>query len=212
MAHGAVDHRQGGAHCDAYFRDSTLVRSAIYLDYGDYREPPTARRHTVVVRTGVERLATSGDGPAVLRPRLDARAYVAAGGQATVAVRLFFEGASALLPPYERALLGGSPAAGGTLRGWTAGAAVGDRIAAGSIELRLPITSVLSEGRLGLRFFYDTAAVYGAERTVGQAQFLEGTGTGIFFMPPRFGVPVSIDVAHDFSGGMRLHASAGFGF
>ena len=193
-------------------RSDRLVRSAIYLDYGAYREPPTVRRHTVVVRAGVERLATSGDGPAVLRPRLDARAYVAAGGQATVAVRLLFEGASASLPPYERALLGGSPAAGGTLRGWAAGAAVGDRMAAGSIELRLPITSVLSEGRLGLRFFYDTAAVYGVEKPVGRARFLEGTGTGIFFMPPRFGVPVSIDVAHDFSSGVRLHASAGFGF
>ena len=76
-----------------------------------------------------------------------------------VAGRLWFEGASALLPPWERALLGGSPAAGGTLRGWPVGAAAGDRLAAASIELRLPLTSLLSEGRIGVRFFYDTAAV-----------------------------------------------------
>ncbi len=194
-------------------RTDRLVRSAVHLDYGDYRETPTAaRRNMLVVRAGLERLDTAEDGPTVLRPRLDARAYAAVGGQAILAARLFFEGASASLPPYEKTLLGGSPAARGTLRGWPAGVAVGDRIAAASIELRLPITSVLSEGRLGLRFFYDTAAVYGVERPIGRARFLESTGAGIFFMPPRFGPPVSIDVAHDFAGGVRMHASAGFGF
>ena len=143
-------------------RADRLFRSAVYLDYGDYRETPaTARRNTVVVRAGIERLATVGD-PAVLRPRLDARAYAAAGGQAVLAARLFFEGASAPLPPYERPLLGGSPAARGTLRGWPAGTAVGDRIAAASIELRLPVTSLLSEAQVGLRFFGDAAAVYDA--------------------------------------------------
>lgn len=194
-------------------RSDRLVRAAVHLDYGDYRETPaTARRNTLVVRAGVERLAVDAGGETVLRPLLDTRGYVAAGGQAVVAARLFFEGATAPLSPYGRTLLGGSPAAGGTLRGWPAGVAVGDRIAAASLELRLPITSVLSEGRIGLRFFYDTAAVYDAETPLVQAPFLEGAGAGVFFMPPRFGLPVSIDVARDFAGGTRVHASAGFGF
>ena len=85
-------------------------------------------------------------------------------------------------------------------------------MAAASIELRLPLTSVLSEVRVGLRFFYDTAAVYAAERSFRRARFLEGGGVGIFFVPPGFGMPVSIDVAHDFTSGMRTHVSAGFGF
>ena len=147
-----------------------------------------------------------------MRPRLDARAYAAAGRQAVLAARLFFAGASAPLPPYERALLGGSPAAGGTLRGWPAGVAVGDRIAAASIELRLPLTSVLSEGRIGLRFFYDTAAAYGADSPIQEAVFRNGAGAGVFFLPPRFGFPMSIDVAGDPEGGVRVHVSAGFGF
>ena len=194
-------------------RRDRLVRSAVHLDYGDYRETPaTARRNTLVVRAGVERLAVGGGEPAAFRPRLDARAYVAAGGQAVLATRLLFQGASAPLPAYERALLGGSPAARGTLRGWPAGVAVGDRIAAASIELRRPITSVLSEGQLGLRFFYDTAAVYEAEGPIGLARFRKGAGAGVFFMPPRFGFPVSFDMAHDFAGGWRMHTSAGFGF
>lgn len=190
-----------------------LFRSAVHLDYGDYRETPaTARRNTVVVRAGVERFATVGGSGTVFRPRLDARAYAAAGGQAVVAARLFFAGASGSLPPYERALLGGSPAARGTLRGWSAGAAVGDRIAAASLELRLPVTSLLSEVQVGLRLFADTAAVYDATTSIGRARFLEGAGVGVFVMPPGFGFPVAIDVAHDFAGGVRTHASAGFGF
>ena len=194
-------------------RSDRLVRAAAYLDYGDYRETPAnARRNTVVVRAGIERLAIDGGLGSITRPRLDARAYRAVGGQAVLAARLYFAGASAPLPPYERALLGGSPAAGGTLRGWPAGVAVGDRIAAASMELRLPITSVLSEGRIGLRFFYDTAAVYDAGRSIRNAPFREGAGAGVFFLPPRFGFPMSIDVAGDPDGGLRVHVSAGFGF
>ncbi|MYN66692.1 MAG: BamA/TamA family outer membrane protein [Acidobacteria bacterium] len=194
-------------------RADRFVRTVAYLDYGDYRETPAnARRNTVVVRAGIERLAIEGGAGAITRPRLDARAYRAVGRQAVLAARFFFAGASAPLPPYERALLGGSPAAGGTLRGWRAGAAVGDRIAAASMELRLPITSVLSEGRVGLRFFYDTAAVYDAGRPIRNARFREGAGAGVFFLPPGFGFPMSIDVAGDPEGGARVHVSAGFGF
>ena len=194
-------------------RPDRFVRTAAYLDYGDYRETPAnARRDTVVVRTGIERFAIEGGAGAIARPRLDARVYRAVGGQAVLAARFYFAGASAPLPPYERALLGGSPAAGGTLRGWRAGAAVGDRIAAASMELRLPITSVLSEGRIGLRFFYDTAAVYDADRPIRNARFREGAGAGVFFLPPGFGFPMSIDAAGDPDGGVRFHVSAGFGF
>ncbi len=190
-----------------------LFRSAVHLDYGDYRETPaTARRNTVVVRAGIGRFAILGGGAAVLRPRLDARAYASAGGQAVLAARLFYVGASGPLPPYERALLGGSPAARGTLRGWPAGEAVGDRIAAASIELRLPVTSLLSQAQVGLRFFGDAAAVYDADSSLRRAGFLQGAGVGVFVMPPGFGVPVSFDVAHDFAGGVRTHVSAGFGF
>ena len=190
-----------------------LSRVTVYLDYGDYQETPAgARRNTVVVRTGIERLAIDGGAGSIMRPRLDARAYRAVGRQAVLAGRLFFAGASGPLPPYERSLLGGSPAAGGTLRGWRAGGAVGDRIAAASIELRLPITSVLSEGRIGLRFFYDTAAAYDADRPLRDAAFREGAGAGVFFLPPGFGFPMSIDVAGDPEGGVRVHVSAGFGF
>ena len=194
-------------------RPDRFVRAAAHLDYGDYRETPaTARRDTMVIRAGIERLAIAGSAGSITRPRLDARAYRAVGGQAVLAARFYFAGASAPLPPYERALLGGSPAAGGTLRGWRAGVAVGDRIAAASMEVRLPITSVLSEGRIGLRFFYDTAAVYDADRSIRNARFRGGAGAGVFFLPPRFGFPMSIDVAGDPDGGVRAHVSAGFGF
>jgi len=78
--------------------------------------------------------------------------------------------------------------------------------------LRLAVTSLLSDAQVGLRLFGDTAAVTNAESSLRQASFLEGAGVGVFVMPLRFGFPVSIDVAHDFAGGVRMHASAGFGF
>ena len=115
--------------------------------------------------------------------------------------------------PFWRRRLNADPeAVGGTLRGWPAGAAAGDRLAAASIELRLPVTPLLSEGQVGLRLFYDTAAAYDAGRPIRDARFRQGAGVGVFFQPPRFGLPVSVDVARDVDGGVRTHVSAGFGF
>lgn len=194
-------------------RAERLIRSAVHVDYGDYRETPvTARKNTASLRVGVERLKIIGHEVTVIRPLLDARVYAAVGDQAVFAARFFVKGASGPLPAYEQVLLGGSPAVGGTLRGWPAGVAVGDRIALASVELRLPLNSLLSDRRFGLRLFYDTAAVFETNRPFRDVSFREGAGGGVYFIPSRFVPPVSIDVAHDFDGRVRVHASAGFGF
>ena len=83
------------------------------------------------LRAAVERLSAAGHPAAVFRPRVDAQAFKGVGGQAVLAARALYEGASAPLPPYERSLLGGL----GTLRGWKFGARVGDSLLA-AIELR----------------------------------------------------------------------------
>ncbi len=62
------------------------------------------------------------------------------------------------------------------------------------------------------RLFYDTAAVYDAGRSIRNVRFREGAGVGVFFLPPTFGFPVSVDVASDLAGGVRVHTSSGFGF
>ena len=163
-------------------------------------------RDDVQWRASVERIAIAGRAEAVIRPRIDAQAFKGVGGQAVVAARFLFEGASAPLPPYEKALLGG----GGNLRGWRVGARVGDRLAAASVELRLPLGSPISMGNAGVRIFYDTAAAYDAGQSLGDQPFLRGAGAGVFLTVP-FG-SLHLDAGHDFQGSIRIHAGAGLGF
>lgn len=162
-------------------------------------------RDDVKLRAAVERLSLAGHPAAVFRPRVDAQAFKGVGGQAVLAARVLYEGASAPLPPYERSLLGGL----GTLRGWKFGARVGDSLLAASIELRLPLSSPLATGKTGFLLFYDTAAV----RNAGSArdQWLKGVGVGVFLDLPVIG-SVRFDVGHDLRGGMVVHSVAGFGF
>ena len=163
-------------------------------------------RDDVKLRAAVERLAVAGRSGAVFRPRIDAQAFKGVGGQAVLAARFLFEGASAALPPYEKALLGG----GGNLRGWRVGARVGDRLAAASVELRLPLGSPIAMGNAGVRFFYDTAAAYDVGRSLSDQPFLKGAGVGVFLTMP-FG-SLHLDAGHDFRGSVRIHAGAGLGF
>ena len=157
------------------------------------------------LRAAVERLSIDGHTAAVFRPHVDAQAFKGIGGQAVLAARVLYEGASAPLPPYERSLLGGV----GTLRGWKFGSRVGDRLLAASVELRLPMNSPLASGKTGFRLFYDTAAVW----NVGSVRDrrLEGVGIGVFLSIPIFGT-VQFDVGHDLRGGVVVHSTAGFGF
>ena len=181
-----------------------LTRSTFGLEY-DGVSAGAFPRDDVQLQAAVERLAVAGRS-AVIRPRIDAQAFKGVGGQAVLAARVLFEGASAALPPYEQSLLGG----GGNLRGWRVGARVGDRLAAASLELRLPLGSPISMGNAGVRIFYDTAAAYHVGRFLGDQRFLKGAGGGVFLTVPFGGL--YLDVGHDFLGSIRLHAGAGLGF
>ena len=186
-------------------RADRLTRLSLGFDY-DGLSAGAFPRDDVKLRAAVERVAISGWPAAVVRPRIDAQAFKGVGGQAVLAARVLFEGASAALPPYERSLLGGV----GTLRGWRVGARVGDRLVAASVELRLPVSSPLSMGNAGVRIFYDTAAAYDAGRSVHDQRFLKGAGGGVFVTVP-FG-SLYLDAGHDFRGSVRIHAGAGLGF
>ncbi len=183
-----------------------LTRLTVGLEYGGL-SPGAFPRDDVQVSAALERLAVAGQPAAVVRPRIDAQAFKGVGGQAVLAARVLFEGASAALPPYERALLGG----GGNLRGWRVGSRVGDRLLAASVELRLPMGSPISIGNAGFRVFYDTAAAYDVGQRVRGARFLKGAGGGVFLTVPPFG-SVRLDLGHDFRGSLRLHAGASAGF
>ena len=180
-----------------------LTRVIIVLEYDSLSG--MFPRDDVKLHAAVERLSVAGHPAAIFRPRVDAQAFKGVGGQAVLAARVLYEGASAPLPPYERSLLGGL----GTLRGWEFGARVGDHLLAASIELRLPLSSPLATGKTGFLLFYDTAAVWndGSVRD----QWLKGVGVGVFLDLPVIG-SVRFDVGHDLRGGVVVHSVAGFGF
>lgn len=182
-----------------------LTRSAVRVAYGG-AATSLFPRDDVRASAAIERVAIAGRQAAFLRPRIDAQAFKGVGGQAVLAARVLFEGASAALPPYERLLLGGE----GTLRGWRVGSRVGDRLVAASVELRLPMSSPLSMGTAGLRIFYDTAVAYDTGQSVHDQRFLKGVGAGVFLALP-FG-SLHLDAGHDLRGSVRIHAGAGVGF
>ncbi len=182
-----------------------LTRLSVGLAY-DGVSAGAFPRDDVRLRAAVERIGIAGRSGSVIRPHIDVQAFKGVGGQAVLAARVLFEGASAALPPYEKALLGG----GGNLRGWRVGARVGDRLAAASVELRLPLGSPVSMGNAGVRVFYDTAAAYDAGGSVRDQRFLKGAGGGVFLTVP-FG-SLHLDLGHDFRGSVRIHAGAGLGF
>ena len=182
-----------------------LTRMAAGVAYGSPAINGVARDEAAV-EASVERIAIDGRAASIVRSRIDARTYIGAVGQSVVAARLQYAGASARLPPYEQPLLGG----GATLRGWPVGARMGDRLLAASIELRLPMTSPIVTGDAGVRLFYDRAAVWDAGARVGDADFLDGAGVGLFLAAPM--VELHLDVAHDLIGAVRVHAGAGVRF
>ena len=71
-------------------------------------------------------------------------------------VRALREDADDPVPPYLKSMLGGTS----NLRGFRTGTAVGDTLVASSIELRVPLTSPLSIGKVGVSAFVDAGAVH----------------------------------------------------
>ena len=163
-------------------------------------------RDEVAFTASVERIGLDGAAAPIVRPRIDAQVFVGVVGQSVVAARLQYAGASRGLPLYEQPLLGG----GATLRGWPAGVRMGDRLIATSLEWRLPVTSPLSAGNAGLRFFHDRATVWNVGDRLRDATFLDGAGVGLFVTAPLF--ELHVDVAHDLHGSVRVHAGAGTRF
>jgi hypothetical protein len=164
-------------------------------------------RDAFVARVGWERMDWLNVArPSATRLDLDVRGFQKLVGQSVLAVRALYRGANRPLPAYEHALLGGAA----TLRGSRVGMAAGDRLTAGSVELRLPLDSPLSVGAAGISLFGDIGAVTSAGRSFTDVAFPEGAGIGLFFSAPL--VRIQLDLAHNFEGSVRAHVSAGLRF
>jgi hypothetical protein len=173
----------------------------------DTRASPAFPRNAVLLGAGWTGLHFREAAGTINRYTADARGYLGLIGQSVLAARVQYAGASVPLPSYERLLLGGAS----TLRGFRAGTFDGDRTLVTSIELRVPVTSVLSRARLGVTGFADSAAAWDASERLADAPWHRGVGAGVFVISPFLNV--NLDLAHGLAGGdTRLHLAAGFGF
>ena len=171
----------------------------------DTRLDPGFPRNAVYASAGWTALDPES-GPIVNRYRLEARGYVGFIKSSVVAVRAMSDRADAPLPAYERAMAGGFS----SLRGFAPGSLVGDNIAAGSIELRVPLNSPLRFGQTGLTLFGDAASAYDHGTRLEDATFRYGVGAGWYLRAPL--IQVNVDVGYGLDHGARVHVMAGLRF
>ncbi|MCC7010631.1 MAG: BamA/TamA family outer membrane protein [Acidobacteria bacterium] len=171
----------------------------------DTRIDPVLPRDAAYASFTLERLSVSAREP-VWRTSLDARGYLGLMRQAVLVSRLLHDDASGPLPPYLQPLLGGWS----SLRGFTPGSFVGDRLVAGSLELRVPLSSPLRLGRLGVSAFVDagTTSRYG-DRLFDQPLHT-GVGGAVWFSVTA--IQAGVGVAHAVGGGTRATFGASLRF
>jgi len=172
----------------------------------DTRRDPAFPGNAVYLGAGWSALNVRGTDP-INRYETDARGYLRVIGQAVVAGRVQYFTSDATLPPYERLLLGGSS----NLRGFGTGTFVGDRMIVTSAELRVPLTSVLHGGKLGVSAFMDVSKIADFDASLKDVRWQRGAGGGLFIIAAP--VKINFDIAYGLNGGgTRLNLGTGFSF
>jgi outer membrane protein assembly factor BamA len=171
----------------------------------DTRHDPAFPRNAVYAATTVERL-WFGRSKATGRVLTDLRGYLGLVRQVVFVARLQQAWAADALPPFEQPLLGGMA----SLRGFRLGYRMGDRLAAASAELRMPISSPLRIARTGVALFTDAGTVYGSHERLADSRWDRSVGAGFFVVAPV--VSMRLDVAHGLDAGTRAHFTLGLAF
>jgi outer membrane protein assembly factor BamA len=182
----------------------------------DTRLNPVLARNAVYATVAVRRIAgatrttgttgTTGTASTIVQTRIEGRGYVGLMGQTVLVIRGLREDASEPLPPYFRSLLGGWS----NLRGFRAGAFTGDSLMAGSIEFRVPISSPLDTGKLGVSAFVDSGASYDKGARFRDQDLQTGVGGGVWLAVAAFRLELS--VAHGRDATTRVNFGAGIEF
>jgi outer membrane protein assembly factor BamA len=171
----------------------------------DTRRDPAFPRNALYAAVGVERLRFDAAADTT-QWTLDGRGYVGLFRQMVLAVRARHVRPTGPLPVYEQPLLGGE----GSVRGFEVGYRYGDRLLAGSAEIRIPFSTPRRLTRLGMAVFADTGTVYGSHEPIDTAEWDTGVGAGVFIQAPLVGL--RIDVARGLGSGTRVHFSLGATF
>jgi hypothetical protein len=171
----------------------------------DTRLDPVLARNAGYARLAWQRLSFDG-APAVPVTETDLRGYLGLIGQSVLVVRVQHNSARAPLPPYQQYLMGGLD----NLRGFRAGSAAGDTLAAGSLELRVPLTSPLSFAKLGVSAFADAAAVYNHGQRLRGQPFKRGVGGSVWVTAAV--LRLNLAVARGLGRGTRVHFGTSVAF
>jgi hypothetical protein len=170
----------------------------------DTRLDPFLARHAVYARAGWERLGF--DVGASDRTSLEARGHIGVLGQSVLVLRALREDSDRPLPANFKPLLGGMA----NLRGFDAGYAIGDTLVVASAEVRVPLTSPLSIGKLGVSAFVDAGTVYDKGERIGGQRFERGVGGAVWITAAVLRLDLS--VARGIGGGTRVQFGAGATF
>jgi outer membrane protein assembly factor BamA len=171
----------------------------------DTRLDPILPRNAVYVSASIERLFFESR-PETNRIRVDARGFLGLIGQSVAVLRVVREDANEPLPPYLQSLLGGWS----SLRGFRAGAFVGDTMVNGSLEIRFPISSPLSFGKLGLSAFVDTGTTYAKGQRFKDQPLYTGVGGSVWIAVTA--LRLGLSVAHGQGSGTRVNFGGGLTF
>ncbi len=183
--------------------DQTHTTSGVDLVL-DTRTDPAFPRNAIHATFGFDHLDFR-DAAAVNQRSAEVRGYVGVVRSSVLALRMTMTQADAPLPPYEQPLLGGMS----LLRGYRFGYRVGDNLAAFSAELRVPLTSPLNFGRLGVKTFVDYGTVYDYGAKLADQTFDRGIGGGVFLTATV--VRMGLDVAWAKDGGSKPRWHFGLG-
>lgn len=170
----------------------------------DTRLDPFLSPNAVYARASLERLGFEAGGAA--RSSLEARGHLGLIGQSVLVLRGQLEDSTRPLPPNFKPLLGGTA----NLRGFEAGHEIGDTLVAGSAELRVPLTSPLNLGKLGLSAFIDVATIYDKGERLAAQHFERGVGGAVWVAATVFRLELS--VARGLGSETRVHLAAGVTF
>jgi hemolysin activation/secretion protein len=170
----------------------------------DTRVDPVLARNAVLARASWERLSPRTGAFDILD--IDVSGFLGFVGRSVLVAHGRRRDANRALPPYEQAMIGGAA----SVRGVAAGSAVGDTLTAGSLELRVPLTSPIRFGRAGISVFADAATVYDEGARLRDQRFERGVGAGLWFSAAfaRVGVAVARGIGH----GTRLHLTTNLTF
>jgi outer membrane protein assembly factor BamA len=172
----------------------------------DTRIDPLLARNAVYARVGWDRFAFLDGGVSLNRTELEGRGYVGLIGQTVLIARALRTSGDQPLPEYLKPLLGGAE----NLRGFAAGTRAGDTLVAGSLELRVPLTSPLSVGKLGISAFVDVGTAYSKGERLRDRPFERGVGGSVWFSAAV--VRLNLAVARGLNSSSRVHFGTGLLF